>query len=302
MRMLVLYPMLSFRSVPVLYVRRVATNITEAGKHLVYGPGRVDYIEGETVPKIINRLGPFDRVLVLEPKYAAYWIQGLEKVTLKKGVLLTDYVTFKRQVDRTNRFLDICRFDVLFHHTLVEGKNLKAYKRKENAVYLPMGVDPEYFKRLNLPRVYDVAAMWNDNADAYPERLQIKRMLRKEPGLSVFLEQTFFEDYVRVLNQSKICISSRSIDKNIQSRFTEAAACGSLLLTDPVEDLGVQGWRDGINLVVYHNIYELIEKAKFYASHEEERSRITEKAYSFVLDNFRNELLIKKIEDVMEAL
>lgn len=299
MRLLVLYPNMHPIRMPALYIRLLAKDMGEAG-HVLYGDKRPEYRVGELVPQIIERLGPFDGVLCLEPKYCKPWVHGMNKVGLKKGVLLTDYVTFKRQVETGNRFLNYCGFDILFHHTMIEGVNARASGRRERIVYVPFGVDTTYLKDLGLARDIDVCAMWNDNPDAYPDRLKIKNALRAS-GLSCFFNQAFNAQYVDVLNKSKVCISSRSIDNNIQSRFMEATACGALLLTDPVTDLATQGWVENKHLVLYRSVDECVEKAKYYATHEDERRAIAQEGMRFVIENFRNEVLIQKIVKEMEA-
>jgi hypothetical protein len=299
MRLLVLYPNLNPLHIPAIYIRLLAKNMEAVG-HTLYGDGRPEYRVGELVPQIIERLGPFDGVLCLEPKYCKPWVHGMNKIGLKKGMLLSDYVLFKRQVDAGNRFLNYCGFDILFHHTLVEGENLKRSGRSERAVYLPFGVDTTYLKDLDLERDLDVCATWNDNPTAYPDRLKIKKELWAS-GLQCFFNQVFCDKYVNVLNRSKICICSRSIDNNIQSRFMEAAACGAMILTDPVTDLEIQGWVENKHLVIYRSVKECVEKAKYYASHEEDRQRIANQGRDFVIENFRNEVLIQKIVQEMEA-
>lgn len=91
---------------------------------------------------------------------------------------------------------------------------------------------------------------------------------------------------VELFNRSKVNLnlsnSSTSTHSQIKGRVFEVTGCRSLLLTDMADDLE-QYFEIGKELVAYDSLEELIEKARFYAEHDEERERIAAAAYDRVM-------------------
>lgn len=297
MRLLLLYPNHSSKHT-VLYIRNLATSMEDSG-HIGYGEGRNEYSQGETIPQVVARLQP-DAIIGFEPKFIRKWLSnkgmGTHKVKLPKAVLLSDCYPYKNQVAMTEQHLDTIGYNIIFYQTVAEGGFIS--HRPERKVYLPMSVRPSYFQPSHHIQIrdIDVSALWSIEATrVYPTRVQIQEALRKLP-ISMATDHVFFQEYVDTLYRTKICVCCGPIYKNIQSRYTEAAACGCLVMTDPVADLTVQGWKDGVNIVVYNSIGDLKEKVMYYITHSEEREMIALKGHNHTLRNLTDHVVIKKIE------
>ena len=84
-------------------------------------------------------------------------------------------------------------------------------------------------------------------------------------------------------------------------RVFEALACGSLLLTNDLDDNG-QGdmFRDGTHLATYRDAHELMDKVGFYLARETVREQIAARGREEVLakDTYRHrmELLLREVE------
>ncbi|NIM05462.1 MAG: glycosyltransferase, partial [Armatimonadetes bacterium] len=106
------------------------------------------------------------------------------------------------------------------------------------------------------------------------------------------------EDYVRMLNQSKITFN-RSIRSEFNMRCYEAAACGSLLFYDEENQEVRDYFEDRVHCVLYNdsNFEELLEH---YLTHDEEREAITASAHKRVGEIAQPQALLKLLGRVEE--
>jgi spore maturation protein CgeB len=88
-----------------------------------------------------------------------------------------------------------------------------------------------------------------------------------------FRNAVYGEDMVKVYNASKIAFNINGDYPYLNVRNFEAPACGICTITSMVE--GLENWFvPGQEVVVYTSVQELIEKIKYYLSHDEERESI----------------------------
>lgn len=90
----------------------------------------------------------------------------------------------------------------------------------------------------------------------------------------------YYSEMPKVFYLSKINlnITSRSIESGIPQRIWDILSVGGFCLTNYQPELE-DYFEIGKNLVVYHNLDELIEKIDYYLSHEKERVRIAMNGY-----------------------
>lgn len=297
MRMLILYHQTAPRHV--LYLRRLAANMEACG-HALYGPQCEDFDAARPIENVIEAHGPVDAILVMEPKFGR-WIPPLNHLKIPKAIILSDYYPRKRAWEQTHWRLDADGYDLILAQTIYELRALRKNGRKERAAYLPMSVDTEMFQDRGETRDLDVMASWGMNQKAYPLRRRVRDLLLAMP-VSSFLGQTFFDDYVAMLNRARIFVNSGTIYRNIQSRFTEVTACGCMLLTDAVDDLPAQGFRNDYHLVVYHGLNDLKTQVDYYLRHDAEREQIARNGRDWVVAEHSNEVRIREIVKLMETI
>ena len=68
-------------------------------------------------------------------------------------------------------------------------------------------------------------------------------------------------------------------------KYTEAMACGAMVLADEPEDLTRQGFKRNHHLVLYNGIDDLKNKIQYYLKHDEERKEIATNGMNFVKKN-----------------
>lgn len=147
-----------------------------------------------------------------------------------------------------------------------------------NPIWLPHAVEPLAYPRLDLlDKKYDVCFVGHVNAMNRVEALD--RLFAEFPNF--YYGQQLFENAARKFSESKI-VFNISMTDDINMRTFEAMATGSFLLTNwipTIEEL----FEDGKHLVLYKSLDEMVDKAKYYLAHDEERERIAQSGYEEVM-------------------
>jgi len=173
-----------------------------------------------------------------------------------------------------------------------------------NAIHFPYACNPAIYKKLDLPRKYDVSFV----GGAHPYRKWFIRKL-EQTGINVYTAGSGWheghvtqDEMVRVINQSKINLnlsnssswdlryllsSPRAIyntlrsPKNVEqmkARAVEINGCGGFQLSYYVDEL-VHCYEIGEEIVVYLDVDDLIRKIKYYLAHDDERESIADRGY-----------------------
>lgn len=93
-------------------------------------------------------------------------------------------------------------------------------------------------------------------------------------------------DYVKIINQTKICVSSQTAPERIQlkGKVFQYLACGTFCLTDSNPEL--RHIVPDQCLATYDSYEACIEKISYYMAHEDERERITDAGYKWFHETF----------------
>jgi len=192
-------------------------------------------------------------------------------------------------------------------HRVQEYRHLGYY----NAIHFPYACNPAIYKKLSLPKKYDVSFV----GLASPYRKWLIRKLEKA-GINVYAAGSGWpvghltqEEMIRVFDQSKINLNlsnSKSWDvryllslissprglyswlrspKNVEqmkARPFEINGCGGFQLSHYVE--GSEHYYEiGQEIVIHLDVDDLIRKAKYYLAHDDEREAIAGSGYQRTL-------------------
>lgn len=180
-----------------------------------------------------------------------------------------------------------------------------------NALHFPYASNPAIYRKLDLPKKYDVSFV----GGAHPYREWFIRKLKKA-GITVYAAGSGWpagyltqDEMVQVINQSKINLNlsnSRSWDlryllslisspegsyiwlrsaKNVEqmkARPFEINGCGGFQLSYYVDGLE-HCYEIGQEIVVYLDVDDLIRKVKYYLAHDDEREAIANRGYQRTL-------------------
>lgn len=150
------------------------------------------------------------------------------------------------------------------------------------------------------------------------EREQIIRILSDRYELSLyssqpaeesvkgrFLQEKGFADYEKampfIFHNSKINlnITSRTIQSGIAKRVLDILACGGFCLTNYQPEIA-ECFEDGIDLVMYSGISDLVAKTEYYLTHEEERSAIAQRGNRKVGELFSLQQKLKEMWEIVD--
>lgn len=148
----------------------------------------------------------------------------------------------------------------------------------ENPIWLPHAFEPQaYFKTEMAAKRYDVCFIGHVNNKSREEALD--RLFSEFPNFDY--GQDLFENAAKRFCNSKVVFNT-AMTTDINMRVFETMGTGSFLLTSwipTIEEL----FEDGKHLVLYRSLDEMVDKAKYYLAHDEEREKIAQAGYEEVL-------------------
>jgi spore maturation protein CgeB len=161
------------------------------------------------------------------------------------------------------------RFDIVFAAQR-DGVDLLKSIGVSSASWLPLACDQEIHRKHDVPKQFDVAFVGNILSGP---RAELLRLIRQRYRNS-FIGQCYFEEMARAYSAGRIAFN-RSIRNDINMRVFEAVACGSMLLTNDLNDNGLaELFQDGVHLATYREREDLLDKLAFYLERESIRERI----------------------------
>ncbi|MDO8460077.1 MAG: glycosyltransferase [Nanoarchaeota archaeon] len=202
----------------------------------------------------------------------------------------------------------------LFDASLIFQRNFFPEYKKEGitSVFITMGVDLESYGDLKIEKKYDVSFIGTPKSDRYE---MIKYLINNGINVKVFgfgwevypdLAKYYGgklsnEDFVRVINQSKIniCLTKNYQDKpHYKGRIIEISACKSFALNEYFDGYS-KIYKESKEIVMFKDKEDLLNKVKYYLRNEKEREKIAEMAYKETLSNLSLEVqfinLFKKL-------
>ncbi len=167
--------------------------------------------------------------------------------------------------------------------------NMQRSYEKSGDIYLPYAFDPDVHFPESRDKVWDACLVGLQ----YDNRVQTAHILR-QMGKSVFIDTgPVFDEYRKIHNESRVCISLSSLDDLI-ARVFEATAMGIPLVTNPVSDLPLF-FEDGHHILTAKTPYEAAEKTMWILDHPEEAHRMALAAKRIVWENHTYDHRINQI-------
>lgn len=148
----------------------------------------------------------------------------------------------------------------------------------ENPIWLPHGFEPAAYPKGDVfTKKYDVCFVGNVNSRNREEALD--RLFSEFPNF--YFGQKRFEDAAQKFAESKI-VFNIAMTYDLNMRVFEAMGTGSFLLTNWIPTIE-EVFEDGKHLVLYRSLDEMVDKAKYYLAHDEEREKIAQSGYEEVM-------------------
>jgi len=158
-----------------------------------------------------------------------------------------------------------------------------------NVHWLPHAVepeaylDPDSFNRNKpepynfLTKKYDVCFIGHINSANRKDSLD--RLFREFPNF--YYGQRLFNEAAEKYAQSKIVFNISMLD-DLNMRVFEVLGSRSFLLTNHLPDID-EFFKEGVHLATYKTMDEMVEKAKYYLAHDDEREKIAQAGFEEVM-------------------
>jgi hypothetical protein len=270
-------------------------------KTIYYGDGYPDYNSSLTVSEIIKKYNNIDVILTYGMRYTEPFI-GLGEIDIPKVHIAVDYFpnatggTFERNHILFNRD----KYDLYFGVVGRIIRDLESNGVCKKAHLLPFSIDIDIYKNLNLNKSFDIFAVFTTRDDTYPNRNKIHKMIKKMNEYSSYTNRICHEEYIRIINQSKVCITSNNKFNSLSIKYYEILSSDGFLLADKPEDFDELGFKDGKHLVIYNGLDDLKEKINFYIKNDITRNKISEKGMNFIRENHNNSIRVSQMLNIIK--
>lgn len=212
----------------------------------------------------------------------------------------TIYVASDTHLGRKYRMDKAKKFDYAFF-------NQKDAAEEVGGIWLPHAAEPDAYPKIEIIKKYDVGFVGHvqetPNYNGFTRVDALDRLFKEFPNFyygsrhPAFPTVNLFEDAAKKFSLSKI-VFNISIKDDINMRVFETLSTGSFLLTNWLPTLG-ELFEDGKHLVTYKTLDEMVEKAKYYLEHEEEREKIAEAGYQEFINKHTYKHRIEKILSIV---
>lgn len=168
----------------------------------------------------------------------------------------------------------------------------------DSAKWLPLACDPDVHRPYSVPVLRDMCFVGNKIPGPRAELLETLR----QHWPQMFMGRAYFEQMALVYNESRIAFN-RSVADDVNMRVFEAPACKTLLLTNNLSSNGQEMLlQDGKHLITYESAEDLLEKARYYLAHADERQRIAAAGRAEVHSRHTYEIRVRGILSELERV
>lgn len=260
-------------------------NITEPLKKIFSNVTSYDFLKHylEIGSKATNR-EILDIVRKKQPKYILWpsYMYEIQETTFRairdEGTIVIGWF-----FDDEVRFDDYSKWwaPYLDYILTTDKQAVEKYKKLgEDAFHLLVFSNPDCFKKINLPKIYDVSFVGTNiaNRQKIIDTLNDKEIPVRTFGSGWSSGYVSFNDMVKIYNQSKINLSfMQSYGKNarpqMKCKIFDICMCGGFLLCEYIP--GIEEYYEiGKEIECFNNIKEAEDKIKYYLKHKDEREAI----------------------------
>jgi spore maturation protein CgeB len=164
-----------------------------------------------------------------------------------------------------------------------------------NAVWVPIGCDPESHRDLGLDRRFDLAFVGTEGKKNLRGEL-LKALARRYPNS--FIGRAGSDMLSNIYSSAKIGFNY-SINDDINMRMFEVLSCGALLVTNLIRGNGFgEIFSPGVNMAVYRDAGELFKVIDYYLAHDDEREKTARQGRALALSSHTYAARLKKMLEI----
>lgn len=223
----------------------------------------------------------------------------------------TIYIASDTHLGKEYRFKKAEGFDyVFFNQKAAVDEYNETHENK--AVWLPHAAEPKAYPKIEILKKFDVCFVGHvqetENYNGLTRVDALDRLFKEFPNFyygsrhPAFPGKNLFEDAARKFSQSKV-VFNISIKDDLNMRIFETLMTGSFLLTNWLPTLTdleeLYGLKDGVHYVSYKTLDEMVEKARYYIQHDEEREKIAQRGYELAIEKLTYSSRVKTVLNVL---
>lgn len=183
-------------------------------------------------------------------------------------------------------YVECQQFDFVFAAQRASVDYLRA-AGGSNVFWLPLGCNPDAHYPVDVPADHDIAFAGNVILPAHQHRYELLQHL--EDAFSLHLvSRVFRHELCHATARGKLAFNQSAV-REVNMRVFEVMAMGRPLLTDrKAEHNGLTDlFVDGKHLILYDGADDLVEKARYYLDHDNEREAIAREGRRLVMTEHR---------------
>lgn len=172
------------------------------------------------------------------------------------------------------------------------------------SIWLPHAVEPLAYNDASDPtgkrpycfatKKYDTCFVGHINSGNRVKALD--RLFKEFPNF--FYGQRLFNQAAEIYAQTKVVFNIAMLN-DVNMRCFEVAGSGSFLLTDRIQSIE-ELFEDKKHCVFYDSLDDMVEKARYYITHDDEREAIAAAGYEHVMKNHTIDIRVQKMLDEAE--
>lgn len=253
---------------------------------------------------VLHRIMQFKPDVVFVPLGSGIWPSTLRALK-ERGFLLVQWCGLPAQTMLARDRVNLPYFDLIFQPANLEA-GLRAAGATGRIEYVPIGIDPEVHRPMSLTDAErarygsDVCFIGGLSSRFHQARRQMieyainhgvdikvwggyREHFIGSPILHVWQGQIWGEEQVKALCAAKIGLNfhvdhqAGELDRGLNLRAFELAACGLFQLLQRVPSVS-EFFKEGKEVVCFDTQEEMLDKIRYYLSHEDERQRIAQAA------------------------
>ncbi len=185
-------------------------------------------------------------------------------------------------------------FDFIF---LAQKEYIPEFKKNgmKHVEWLPLACDPEIHGKQNVEKIYEVGFV-GSITDNHIRRKQLLKNI--EDHFDLHVDRKFMDEMTRVFCQSQI-VFNNSINYDLNMRVFEALCSGSLLVTDPALNSGLEELFENEKHLVIYQDDNLIDKIQYYLNQSNKIKEISECGRQEVLNKHTYAHRVQSIIDYL---
>ncbi len=276
-------------------------------------------VKGIEIPKILKQCKKEPNIIIEIDGAGSHHLKGYREVMIPKAYWAIDShikLNFQKRIAQD--------FDYVF---IAQKDYIESFKEvADNVYWLPLAADPDIHKKFDINKpFFDIGYVGKiiSPTERLTERLIdsiVDPLLNLIPGhkkvrlgikerarlISILsrkynvlaVNNVWGENLAKVYSLSKIGFN-KSIAGDLNMRVFEVMSCGTMLLTNKIENGMSSLFNDRKHLVVYSTEEELVELVQYYLENEEERETIARQGQKKVHDkhtyDHRMDEMLKKL-------